>query len=203
MEGGVLAAGALFLMQIAALAVLPFAPLVLAARMINGLQDARIAWTPYVELAALCTGIAAGGVVLDYNLDPASLGAEAIFQAGGPWDQTAREFLLTRANPSAYSLAPLLPWPFSSGTQTTAGLSVYILSGLIIYAPIVVFRSRQAFANAARNAFIVLWGAYASVYGFCFALWLLNKLNFWVFALLLMFFLAVGSRSEQVTVKLR
>lgn len=203
MEEGFFTSAALFVLQAGALGVLPFVPILLVTRGINALQDARIAWTPYVELAALLVGAAAGVVLLDYNVDTATLSADAIFRSGGPWDHTAVEFLSIRANPSAWMLAPLLPWPFSSGTQTAAGFTIYLLAGLVIYAPLLRFRSPRALANAVRNAVIFVWGAFVTVYGFCYIVWLLNKLNFWSFAVLLVLLTATGSRTRYVVAKLR
>ena len=62
-------------------------------------------------------------------------------------------------------------------------------------------RRLREIANAVRNAFLFVSGAYATIYGAGYCLWLLNRLNFWIF-LLLMVAIHLRSRSDHVVVKL-
>src|SRR5215470_3582859 len=161
-----------FLAQAIALGVLPIVPLVVATRIVNGVQDARIAWTPTIELAALAVGVLVGTIVIARDIDPAILVAGEIFRTGGPWDLSFDQFLATRANPLAYDLGVFLPWRSGPFASAAPGTFAVLAAAAVVGAPLVTFRSRRAAANAARNLLIVLWGAYACVYYFCFLLWL-------------------------------
>lgn len=202
MEDQFLLDAAVFVSHAATLAVLPLVPIVLATRLINGAQDARLPWTPRIELAALGLGALAGVYVFASNFSAAELTAEEIFRKGGIWDQGLRDFLLTRANPLAYELDWVLPWPFGSARKTLIELLVLLVGGAVVYAPIMRFRSARAVANAARNLAVILWGAYATVYAACYALWLLNKLNFWAFLLVLAIMHFGHKRTQRVVLKL-
>jgi hypothetical protein len=191
-----------FLLDAVALAIIPFIPLALGSRAINSLQDARLPWTPVIEVLALAVGLLAGALILARSVEPASLEGREIFRPGGPWDLTFGQFLAHWGNPLTYRLSPLLPWPFSDG-RIGSGLLIGLLAAATVYAPIVHFRTLRAAANALRNLLIVLWGAYATTYGFCFALWLLNKMNFWAFLLLLFAIHLLRSRSERMAFRLR
>jgi hypothetical protein len=68
-------------------------------------------------------------------------------------------------------------------------------------APLARFRSPAAIANGIRNAFLTVSGAYATIYGLGYCLWLLNRLNFWVF-LLVMIAIHMRSRSDRIVLKL-
>jgi hypothetical protein len=183
------------------LAALPILLFAAATRAVNGVTDARLPLTPYIELAALAVGIAGGAVILSTNIDPATIAPGEVFRVGGPWDADFLEFLADRANPFAYDLSAVLPLPFSGRLPSGAGLLVFVLSGVLIYAPILRFRSRRAVANGIRNAIIMIGGAYLTVYGFAYFFWLLNKLNFWIFLLLLLV-IHMRSRSQPIVLKL-
>jgi hypothetical protein len=185
----------LIVFAIAEAGLLALIPVVLIAggtRLINGLQDARLPWTPNVELAAFATGAAGGVIVFAHTIDLALLGPSAVFEVGGPWDMSPRAFVAEMANPLRYDLSALLS-PY--------GTVLLILAGLLTVAPIVLFRGPAAIANGIRNAFLCLGGAYAMVYGLGYCLWLLNRLNFWIF-LLLMIIIHMRSRSKHVVFKL-
>src|ERR1700758_1761550 len=116
-----------FLLDAVALAIIPFIPIVLGSRAINGLQDARLAWTPVIELLALGVGVLAGALILARSVEPSSLEAREIFRPGGPWDLSFGQFMGHWGNPLAYRLGPLLPWPFGDG-RAGAGLLVGLLA---------------------------------------------------------------------------
>jgi hypothetical protein len=192
---------ALFICQAALLAALPITLFAAATRAVNGVTDARLPWTPHIELAALTVGVGAGAVILSTNIDPATIAPGEVFRVGGPWDVDFLGFLVQRANPFAYDVSAVLPLPFSGRLPTGAGFLVFILSGVLIYAPIIRFRSRRAVANGIRNAVIMILGAYVTVYGFAYFFWLLNKLNFWIFLFLLLL-IHMRSRSQAIVLKL-
>jgi hypothetical protein len=192
---------ALFICQAALLAALPILVFAGATRLVNSVQDARLPWTPYIELAAMAIGIAAGAIILRASIDPATITPGEVFRVGGPWDLDFLRFLTERANPFAYDIWAVLPVPFSSNLPSGAGLLVFFLSGIVIYAPILRFRSRRAIANGIRNAVIMILGAYVTIYGFAYFFWLLNKLNFWIFLFLLLL-IHMRSRSQAVVLKL-
>jgi hypothetical protein len=191
-----------FLLDALALAIIPFIPLALGSRAINSLQDARLPWTPVIEILALAVGVLAGAFILARSIEPTSLEGREIFRPGGPWDLSFGQFLAHWGNPLTYRLGPLLPWPFSDG-RGGAGLLISLLAAATVYAPIVHFRTLRAVANGLRNLLIVLWAAYATTYYVCFMLWLLNKMNFWAFLLLLFAIHLLRSRSERVVLRLR
>lgn len=203
MDRDVVETVAAFVTHAVVLAVIPFVPVLVGTRIINGLQDARVRWTPYAELLALGVGALAGALIIVHNFPYPSLTAGEIFRDGGFWDLTFQEFLSTRANPFAYSLAPVLPWSLSAEGIWSLGLLVSLLGGVVVYAPIVVFRSPRGVANGMRNLVIIVWGAYATVYVLCYGLWLLNKMNFWALLLLLLIVQASRSRSERVVLRLK
>ena len=192
---------AFFICQAALLAALPIMLFAAATRTVNSVADARLPWTPYIELAALAVGIAGGAVILSTNIDPATIAPGEVFRVGGPWDVDFLGFLASRANPFAYDISAVLPLPFLGRLPTGAGFLVFILSGVLIYAPIIRFRSRRAVANGIRNAVIMIGGAYVTVYGFAYFFWLLNKLNFWIFLFLLLL-IHMRSRSQAIVLKL-
>ncbi|HEV7369752.1 hypothetical protein [Arenibaculum sp.] len=202
MGEGLLASAIDFLLSAAALALAPVLPLALATRIVNGLQDARTVWTPHIEVLALIVGVAGGVIVFFHNVDPGSLGAGEIFRRGGPWDLDVAAFLSSRGNPLAYSFEPLLPWPYSDAIGFGAGTLVFLLIGAVAYAPALFFRSPRAIANGIRNVVIAVWAVFATCYGLCYALWLLNQLNFWAFLVLLWVVQLARSRSERVVLKL-
>lgn len=202
MGEGLLASVIELLLSAAALALVPVLPLALATRVVNGLQDARTPWTPYIETMALIVGGAGGVLVFFHNVDPGSLGAGEIFRKEGPWDLGVEAFLSSRGNPLAYSFEPLLPWPYSDATGFGAGTLVFLLIGAVAYAPVLVFRSPRAIANGIRNVVIAAWAVFATCYGLCYALWLLNQLNFWAFLILLWIVQLARSRSERIILKL-
>jgi len=191
----------LFIGQAAILVIMPIALFAVGARAINGIQDARLVWTPYIEILALFVGVTAGLVILSENIEPGILGPSEVFRQGGPWDLKIGEFLAAVANPFAYDISSILPLPFSGRLPSATGFVVFLLSGVAIYAPIIVFRSRRAIANGVRNAFIVISSAYLTIYGFGYFLWLTNKLNFWMF-LLLMVLIHQRRRSARIYLKL-
>jgi hypothetical protein len=178
--------------EAAFLAFLPVIAIAIGTRIINGLRDARLPWTPYIELAAFATGAAAGIIVFGHNTDPALLGPSAVFQVDGPWDMSLGTFIAQVANPFRYDLSALL---------VPSGIVLLLVAGVLVAAPIVRFRGSAAIANGIRNAFLTLSGAYATIYGLGYCLWLLNRLNFWVF-LLLMIVIHMRSRSDRVVLKL-
>jgi hypothetical protein len=175
------------------LALLPILLIAAGTRVINGLRDARLPWTPYIELAAFATGVAAGVIVFGRSIDPALLGPSEVFRAGGTWDLSFGEFLARLANPLHYDLAAIF--------LSQSGALILLLGVIIIAAPIVRFQSPAAISNGIRNAFLAVSGAYLTIYGFGYCLWLLNRLNFWIF-LLLMIIIHLRSRSDHVVVKL-
>jgi hypothetical protein len=192
---------AFFICQAALLAALPILLFAAATRAVNGVTDARLPWTPYIELASLAVGVAGGAVILGASIDPATIAPGEVFRVGGPWDVGFLVFLAERANPFAYDISAVLPLPFSGRLPTGAGFLVFILSGVLIYAPMIRFRSRRAVANGIRNAVIMIGGAYVTVYGFAYLFWLLNKLNFWIFLFLLLL-IHMRSRSQAIVLKL-
>lgn len=201
MANELIPAAALLICQVALLALFPVLLFAGGTRLINGIQDARLPWTPYIELVALWIGVMAGVVILNYTIDPATLTPSAVFRVDGPWDIGFVEFLARHANPFRYDVSPIFPVPFSGHALSGAGLVVFFAGGAAIYVPILFFRSRRAVANGIRNAWIMACGAYATAYGFAFFVWLLNRLNFWVF-LLLMLVIHLRSRSARIVLKL-
>jgi hypothetical protein len=192
---------AFFICEAALLAALPILLFAVATRAVNGVTDARLPLTPFIELAALAVGVGGGAIILSTNIDPATIAPGEVFRVGGPWDVNFLGFLADRANPFAYDLSAVLPLPFSGRLPSGAGLLVFVLSGVLIYGPILRFRSRRAVANGVRNAIIMIGGAYLTVYGFAYFFWLLNKLNFWIFLLLLLV-IHMRSRSQSIRLKL-
>jgi len=201
MASELIATTALFFFQAAFLAVMPVVILAIGSRIINGLQDARLPWTPYIELAAFFIGVAAGVVILIHNVEPGTLGPSQVFRVGGPWDLSFTEFLTEKANPLRYDISPIMTMPFSGELPTAAGFAVLLLGGAAIYAPVLYFRSRRSIANAFRNAFVMICGAYFTVLGFNYFLWLTNRLNFWIF-LLVMVMIHLRSRTERIVLRL-
>jgi hypothetical protein len=186
-----------------ALFVIPFVPLLVGSRIINGLEDARSPWTPFIELLALFVGALAGALVLAHNLAPGATSAGAIFRPSGPWDLTAGQFLALWGNPLAYDYRPLLPWPFARFATAAPGTLLLLFGAAVVAAPVIALPSARSVATAWRNLLVLLWGAYAAAYGFCFALWLLNKLNFWAFLLLIFVIHVVRSRGEELVLRLK
>ena len=192
-----------FIVYALALSVIPFLPLVIGSRIINGVEDARSPWTPFIELLALLIGALGGALVLAHNLPPAATSAGAIFRAGGPWDLTVAQFLGHWGNPFAYDYRPLVPWPFAGFAGAVPGTLVLLFGAAVVAAPVIVLPSARSVATAWRNLLVLLWGAYATAYGFCFALWLLNKLNFWAFLLLIFIIHLARSRGEHLVLRLK
>jgi hypothetical protein len=192
-----------FIVYALALCVIPFLPLLIGSRLINTLEDARSPWTPFIEVLALLIGGVAGALVLGHNLPPGTTSAGAIFRDGGPWDLTPGQFLGHWGNPFAYDYRPLLPWPFAGFAAAVPGTLVLLFGAAIVAAPVVALPSARSVATAWRNLLVLLWGAYATAYGFCFALWLLNKLNFWAFLLLIFVIHVVRSRGEELVLRLK
>ena len=178
--------------EAAILALIPALVIALGTRIINGLRDARVPWTPNIELAAFLAGAAAGALVFVNNTGPDLLGPTAVFAVGGPWDLTFGHFIARLANPFDYDFSSLL---------SPAGAVLFLVAGTIAIAPVVRFETPAAVANAARNVFLALAGAYSAIYGLGYCLWLLNRLNFWVF-LLLMVLVHLHSRTNKVVFKL-
>jgi len=192
-----------FIVYALALSIIPFLPLLIGSRIINAVEDARSPWTPFIELAALLVGALAGALVLAHNLPPAATSAGAIFRQGGPWDLTAGQFLARWGNPLAYDYRPLLPWPLARLPAALPAMLVLLFGGVAVAAPIVALPSARSMATAWRSLLVLLWGAYVTAYGFCFALWLLNKLNFWAFLLLAFVIHLVRSRGEHMVLRLK
>src|ERR1700741_314179 len=94
-----------FLLDALALAIIPFIPLALGSRIINSLQDARLPWTPVIELLALAVGLLAGALILALSVDPASLEGHEVFRPGGPWDLSFWQFLAHWGNPLTYRVS--------------------------------------------------------------------------------------------------
>lgn len=170
--------------QAAFLVCLPFAILFLVTRLINLVRDAHTPWTPYIEVAALAVGVTAGITVLFHIVDPRIIKPSELLRLGGPWDIDFAFFFTTFANPLSYDISSLLP-PYVSGGVNYPGVAVFLLGGALFYAPLLFFRSRASFANAVRNLIIMAWAAYTTVFLFFLSGWMLNRLNFWVFLVLL------------------
>lgn len=190
-----------FAVQAALLAIFPFALLIIVCRAINTVQDCRLPASPYIELLAFAVGVFAGGVILTGNVHWALLDPGEIFRRGGPWDMTFTQFLAGPANPLAYDVSAILVSPFSGHMPSRAGLAVLLLGAAVFYVPILLYRSRRAFAHAIRNLCIMVWAAYATTYLFFYAGWLANRLNFWIF-LLLLIILGLRRHSERVILKI-
>ena len=183
---------AMAIVEAGILAAIPVSVIALGTRMINGLRDARVPWTPKIELAAFFAGAAAGAIVFFHSTPPDLLGPTAVFQVGGPWDMTFDQFLARTANPFDYDFSALL---------SVAGAVLFLVSGAIAIVPILWFGTPAAIANGARNIFLTLVGAFTAIYALGYCLWLLNRLNFWVF-LLLMILVHMRSRTNRVVFKL-
>jgi len=192
-----------FIVYAVALAVIPFLPLMIGSRVINTIEDARSPWTPFIELLALLVGGCAGALVLAYNLPPGATAAGAIFREAGPWDLTPGQFLGRWANPFAYDYHPLVPWPFARAATGVPALLALVFGLAVVAAPVIARPTPRSVATAARTLLVLIWGAFAVAYGFCFALWLLNKLNFWAFLLLLFLIHLFRSRGEEMVLKLK
>ncbi len=96
-----------------------------------------------------------------------------------------------------------MPWPFArAGTGVPAGLAL-LLGLAAVAAPVVAEPTPRSIATACRTLLVLFWGAYAAAYGFCFALWLLNKLNFWAFLLLLFLIHLFRSGGEEMVLRLK
>ena len=187
--------------QAAALAIFPFALLAALCRAINAVQDCQLPATPYIELFSLVIGVFAGGIVLYTNVHWGLLDPGEIFRRGGPWDMSFGQFLAGPANPLSYDLSAILVWPFSGKLPSIAGIAVLLLGGLVFYGPVLLHRTRRAFAHGIRNVVILVWGAYATVYLFFYAGWAANRLNFWIFLVLLLIVGRLRRRSERVVLK--
>jgi hypothetical protein len=192
--------GFVFAVQAVMLAIFPFALLIAVCRAINTLQDCRLPASPYIELAALAVGVFAGGTILSGNVHWSLLDPGEIFRKGGPWDMSFVQFLVGPANPLAYDLSAILVSPFSGHMPSRAGIAVLLLGAVLFYVPVLLYRTRRAFAHAVRNLWIMIWAAYATAYLFFYAGWLANKLNFWIFLLLLVV-LSLRRHSERVVLK--
>lgn len=192
---------AVFICQAVLLAGGPILVIAAATRVVNGMQDARLPWTPYVELVAFGGGIAGGAVILMNNIVPATIVPGEVFRVGGPWDLTFVEFLASRANPFAYDISMVVPLPFSGTLPSGAGIAVLVFGVAVVYAPIIRFRSRRAIANGIRNAVLMFGAAYVTVYAFVYFFWLMNRLNFWIFLVLLLA-IHMHTRSRPMVVKL-
>jgi hypothetical protein len=176
----------------AILAVIPIAAIAIGCRIINLAHDARVPWTPAVELVAFATGAVGGAIVFWSDTDAAILGPSAVFAVGGPWDMDIGQFLARVADPLDYDLSVLLSWP---------GAAVPLVAAAIVLAPILRFRSAAAFANGIRTAFLAASGAWVAIYALGYCLWLANRLNFWVF-LVVMIVIEKRGRSHHVVLKL-
>ena len=163
---------------------LPFAILFFVTRFVNAIQDAHTPWTPYIEVAALAVGVTAGIIVLFHIVDPRAIRPSDLLRVGGPWDIDFATFFTTFANPLTYDISSLLP-PYASGSVNYPGIVVFLLGGALFYGPFLFFRSRTSFANAVRNLIIMLWAAYTTIFLFFLSGWMLNRLNFWVFLVLM------------------
>ena len=192
-----------FVVHALALMILVFVPLILGSRLINALQDARLPWTPYIEVASLVVGLAGGALLLAYNVEPSAIDSGAIFRPGGPWDLTFVEFLGSWGNPFFYAVAPVLPWPVWQGPGAGSGLLFLLLAAACVLSPMIRFGSQRAVANGLRNLLILLWGVYAAAYVVCLSFWLLNKLNFWAFLVLLAVIQLARHRAEHVVLRLK
>jgi hypothetical protein len=202
MQHDLVASTLLFGLAALALGALPFVPLALLSRAINTFQDARLPWTPTVELAALAIGAAAGALALRATLDPASLTASEIFRKGGPWDLSIPQFLAGPGNPLLYTWDAVLPWRLRPPAGVSVGLVVALFAGLVVYVPAIIYRSSRGVAHGLRNAVIVVWGALAAVYLFAYLLWLANELNFWLFLILLIIIQKMRKRSERPIIRI-
>ena len=179
------------ILEAGVLAAIPIFAIAVGTRIINGIQDARLRWTPSIELGAFATGAAAGAIVFFHSAAPGLLGPTAVFQAGGPWDMTLGQFIARAANPFEYDF---------SGLLKPVGVVLFLIAIAVAIAPIVRFGSPAAIANGARNAFLTVAGAYSAIYGLAYCFWLLNRLNFWVF-LLLMILVHMRSKTNKVVFK--
>jgi hypothetical protein len=173
---------AVLVLHIAALTLVPVAPIALGSRLINRFHDARLGLSPGIEVLSLLSGIYFGLVLFAGNLPEGNLTLEQIFRDGGPWDLSLGSFLAERVNPFLYSLAPITEyfeavdgWP-----QVHPGLQFFTVAALfVVIGPYARWRGRRALANGMRNLLILLWGVYATIYFLSLALWLLNIFNFW------------------------
>src|SRR5689334_23355807 len=96
------------ILEAAVLALLPILLIAVGARIVNSIRDARIPWTPYIELAAFVAGAAGGVIVFGHSTDTAALGPSEVFEVGGTWDMSLGGFLARVANPFNYNWAALL-----------------------------------------------------------------------------------------------
>jgi hypothetical protein len=173
-------------LQTATLALVPVAPIAIGSRLVNRYHDARSSLSPGIEVLAVASGIYFGLVLFVGNMPAGYLTLELIFQDGGPWDLTLVSFLTERANPFAYSLAPIFEHIYAEeGTfHVHPGLHLFSVTAVVVVVgPYLRWRNRRALANGMRNLLILLWGAYATVYLMGLLFWMFNIFNFWTFLL--------------------
>jgi hypothetical protein len=99
---------ALVAVEAGVLALLPIILIAVGTRIVNGVRDARLPWTPYVELAAFATGAIAGAIVFAESTDGALLSPSEVFRTEGAWDLSFAGFLAAIANPLRYHLSAAL-----------------------------------------------------------------------------------------------
>jgi len=184
--------------RVLALLLIPLLPVLAGLRAVRLVGPARTRWSPGMEIAALVVGCVAAPVLLSVALADGrfSLGLGDIFRTDGPWALDFRGFLVYRALPLLGAPLTLLRAVASgrAGADVT-GITVVLGTAALILglAPVLVLRSRAGLASSLRNAFLLLWGAYAGVYLLVLLAWVANHLNFWCFLVL---FVAVSLRRD-------
>ena len=186
----------LALTRLLAVLLIPVMPIVAGLRAVRFIGPADTRWSPTVEIAALLVGCLAAPAILVGSVIDIHYSFTDIFRSGGPWDLDWHGFLAYRAWPLLGAPADLLSRVAhgrAGADLTGITLVLTFAAVLLTLAPLLRQRSRAAMAHSLRNAILVTWGAYASLYLVILLAWVANQLNFWCFLVL---FLALSLRRD-------
>ncbi|MEO5373336.1 MAG: hypothetical protein H7840_03540, partial [Alphaproteobacteria bacterium] len=140
---------------------------------------------PIFKTIARAVGIMVGILVLHASILPSHYALEDLFLPSSPWNLSFGQFLLQHANPMAFRLIPI-----ESGDAGTPTWRLLLLVAAVVLMvvntvlAVLVWPNRFAWRALGVCVGTVVLTGWTVVYLVSLALWSLHVLNFWVFALL-------------------
>jgi len=177
----------LAILRVLALLLIPVLPLAAVRRATKAIGPAHARFMSYLEIAAVAIGVLAAPLLLVVSSSDNILELRDIFRPNGPWDLDFVQFITLRALPLLLSPLELVYAVLTgqAGPDVTRGAILFAAAaGAVVAAPYAFLPHRLAMLNATRNALLIFWAAYATIYTVAVLLWLANLLNFWCFLVL-------------------
>ena len=177
----------LLLAKVASILAIVYLPMIVGARWLPKIDTAGMYLMPISWNLPIISGIALGAAMVYYNLDEEFFTIDNIFRTDGPWKLSYASFLLDRVNPFNFHLEPVFNHLTFQGQDMNVSIALTLAAGsfgLLALRAVSTWHSFGAWRGIAYGAALAIWSCYMTIFGVCLTLWLMNLLNFWLWAVL-------------------